>query len=132
MIISFPLTIQKYLKSIDKISSDAGYLYISKNLTLQNYGGELDEFGMKNLIINKNIMNSLPILEGMFPIKEDFLMIPFIKIENNKSFDIHIINDIMGYWIVFIDASMDEMKKKIFHQKVNEDCLLNRDKSKTL
>ena len=83
-------------------------------------------YGIKDLSEGKSIVNTLFFTEGLFPLNEKSLFLPRIKIENNRSTDIHIFAADEGYWILLLDASAEERRWTILQQNTNELRLLRR------
>ena len=87
-------------------------------------------YGIKDLSQGESIANTLCFTEGLFPLNKKFLLLSRVKVENNRSTDIHIFAADEGYWVLLLDASAEERRCAILQQNMNELSLLRRNLSK--
>jgi len=125
-----PAPILDYLHDLTVEKCSPAYLFVEKDGCLIKWGGELSGYGIKDLSEGESIVNTLFFTEGLFPLNEKSLFFPRVKVENNRSTDIHIFAADEGYWILLLDASAEERRWTVLQQNMNELSLLRSNLSK--
>lgn len=100
------------------------YLLVEKDGSLLAWGGRLADYGITNLCKGEQIGQQVFFLEGLLPLDDSSLFLPFIKTENNICADIHIFSSTEGDWVLLLDSIVDEKHFSFIQQEANSYSLL--------
>jgi len=73
------------------------------------------------------VLNQIPFLHGLLPLKKPSLFLPCVKIENGKYADIHILRHGDRHYILFLAVTDEELLHLSLFEKADE-CTILRDK----
>jgi hypothetical protein len=120
-----PIAVMVYLLYFLIEERSLAYLLVEKNGKLSTWGGQLSIYGIFNLHKGKDIKEEVYFLEGLLPIDDFPVFLPRMKTEAGICADVHIFSSQEGDWVLFLDASLDEMQLASFQQYANNSCLLS-------
>jgi len=103
---------------------------VGKDGRLINWGGNLSAYGIKSLKKGEPIWKQVFFLDGLLPLDDAPLFLECVKAGCGLSADIHIFPGDEGNWILFLDATLEETRRRLLQQKTNELSLLRRKLSK--
>ncbi|MBD2678378.1 MULTISPECIES: hypothetical protein [Nostoc] len=119
-----PNSVITYLINFLTAERSLAYLLVSKDGSLLDWGGKLAEYGITNLAKGENIKEQVCFLEGLLPLDDTSLFLPFIKTEYGSCADVHMFPTEEGDWVLFLDSSCDQNDLFATQQKANEFSLL--------
>jgi hypothetical protein len=100
------------------------YLLVRKDGCLVDWGGKLAEYGITNLCKGEQIGQQVFFLEGLLPVDDSDLFLPFIKTENEICADIYIFSSMEGDWVLLLNSIVDEKSFSLMQQEANNYSLL--------
>ncbi|MCF4970005.1 hypothetical protein [Nostoc sp. CMAA1605] len=100
------------------------YLLVRKDGCLMAWGGQLNEYGITNLCQGEQIGQQVFFLEGLLPIDDSALFLPFIQTATDICADIHIFPSVEGDWVLLLNSIVDENYFSSIQQEVNNYSLL--------
>ncbi|WP_392530728.1 hypothetical protein [Nostoc sp. C117] len=127
-----PTSVITYLLNFLTAERSLAYLLVKKDGSLLDWGGKLAEYGITNLSKGENIKEQVFFLEGLLPLDDDSLFLPFIKTEYGSCVDVHIFTTNEGDWVLLLDSSCDENQIFATQQKANEFNLLQEKSNREL
>ena len=130
--LNLPRPVLDYIYSLSVENRSAAYLLIEKDGGLSDWGGELKVYGITNLQKGERIEEKLFFLQGLLPLEDSPMFLPYIKTEYGLSANIHIFPGDEGDWVLLLDATLDEMQQSAVQQKGNELSLIKEKQSKLL
>ncbi|MDM8551137.1 adenylate/guanylate cyclase domain-containing protein [Desulfobacterales bacterium HSG2] len=123
--------ILEYVYDLTIKDRSPAFLLLKQDGRIQEWGGKLETYGIRSIKEGDPIEEHVLILDGFFPLDEERVHLPCVETEAGVSADIHIFQGEKGYWILFLDATMEEARQSVLQQRMNELCLL-RDKQTKL
>jgi hypothetical protein len=106
------------------------YLLVKQDGSLLTWGGKLSRYGITNLCQGEQISKQVFFLEGLLPLDNSSLFLPFIKTETNICADIHIFTSDEGDWVLLLDSIVDENYLSLMQQEINNYSLLQEKSSR--
>lgn len=117
---------RQVLEYIYELRSPA-FLLLDTEGCLSDWGGSPERYGIHALEKGKPAEEFIAVLEGFFPSGYEETRLSRVKTGEGLSADIHIVRKEKGYWVIFLDVSLEEEQQKVLQQKLNDMTLL-RDK----
>ncbi|NJK41552.1 MAG: hypothetical protein HC934_09720 [Acaryochloridaceae cyanobacterium SU_2_1] len=127
-----PVPVVQFLCSTVIQDRSLVYLQISKQGQLLAADGDLSHYGLENLVLGQTLGGQLFFLEGLVPLAETVLHIPFLQIQNNVAIELYIFEDHSVDWVILLDSSSDRNQQTLVQQKVNDLSLLRHRQAKEL
>ncbi|MCP4345279.1 MAG: adenylate/guanylate cyclase domain-containing protein [Desulfobacterales bacterium] len=122
----------EYIYDLTMKDRSPGFVLLDRNNCIQDWGGNLDIYGITSLEKGDRIEDRVFILDGLFPLDDDRMQLPCVEMETGVPADIHIFSRQEGIWVLFLDATEEEARQVVLQQKANELCLLRDKHSKIL
>ncbi|WP_414571146.1 hypothetical protein [Nostoc sp. CCY 9925] len=122
--LNVPNSVITYLINFLTVERSLAYLLVDKDGSLLDWGGKLAEYGITNLSKGENIKEQVCFLEGLLPLDNTSVFLPFIKTEYGSCADIHMFPTEEGDWVLLLDSSCNEDHLFATQQKANEFSLL--------
>ncbi|MDZ8023469.1 MAG: hypothetical protein RMY36_000310 [Nostoc sp. SerVER01] len=122
--LNIPNSVITYLINFLTVERSLAYLLVDKDGSLLDWGGKLAEYGITNLSKGENIKEQVCFLEGLLPLDNTSVFLPFIKTEYGSCADIHMFPTEEGDWVLLLDSSCNEDHLFATQQKANEFSLL--------
>jgi PAS domain S-box-containing protein len=127
-----PPPVLEYLRTLIVENRSLAYLQIDKGGCLSNWGGNLAAYGMTGLHKGLPVREQVVFLEGLFPLQDPPLLLPCVETGSGLFADIHIFSGEDGNWVLLLDATPEEVQRRLFHQKANDLSLRYEQQSKIL
>src|SRR4030095_8559106 len=89
-------------------------------------------YGMTGLQKGLRFREQVIFLEGLFPLQDPPLLLPCVETGSGLFADIHIFSGEDGNWVLLLDATLEELQRRLFHQKANDLSLRYERQSKIL
>jgi signal transduction histidine kinase len=115
-----PAPVLDYLQSSVVEYRLPAYLFLNNEGRLIDWGGRLETYGISQLRKGEQITERVHFLEGLLPIEESPITLPYVKTESGLVADVHLIAGAEGAWIVLLDSTEDARQRQIMQQKGNE------------
>lgn len=122
--LDIPIFVITYILSFLTAESSLGYLLVNKDGSLLAWGGKLAAYGITNLCEGKKAKEQVIFLEGLLPLDDTSLFLPFIQTEYGSCVDVHILPTKEVDWILLLDSSCDRNYLFSIQQKANDFKLL--------
>ena len=124
--------ILEYLRTLIVDNRLLAYLQIDKGGCLSNWGGNPAAYGMTGLRKGLPVGEQVIFLEGLLPLQDSPLLLPCVETGSGLFADIHIFSGEDGNWVLLLDATPEELQRRLFHQKANDLSLRYEQQSKIL
>ncbi|MCX7593096.1 MAG: hypothetical protein N2235_04930 [Fischerella sp.] len=121
---NFPNSVINYIMNMMVETRSLAYLLVNKDGYLSAWGGKLAAYGVQNLQKDENVGQQVFFLEGLLPLNDFPLFIPRMKTEYGICADIHLFPSEEGDWVLFLDATLEEMQLSLIQQQVNNSILI--------
>lgn len=128
--INLPHAVIAYILNFVTEERSLAYLLVDKNGSLLAWGGKLTEYGINHLCKGEQIGEQIYFLEGLLPLDDTSLFLPFIKSEAGICVDIHIFASAEGDWVLLLNSFIDEKHFAVMQQEVNNYSLLQEKSTK--
>lgn len=101
-----PASIKSYLLSLDGDQRADGYLCLNEQQQILANDGWVGTTNLANIERTADPVQSIPILEGLLPANCTApTVIKHAHVDQDYYFDIHLYNDNVGAWVLFIDKT---------------------------
>jgi PAS domain S-box-containing protein len=128
-----PAAVRAFIHSQFIDPKTPAYLLVDPHGNLINWGGELSAYGMTALQSGTPVGRQIPVLEGLFPITELPLALPWIEVDAGQIVDIHLFSQTdEGVWVLILDATPEASMHAILQQRVNALSVLCEQQIKTV
>src|SRR5919106_2957907 len=125
-------SVLEYLRTLLVDNRSLAYLQIDKGGCLSHWGGNLAAYGMTGLRKGLPVGEQVVFLEGLLPLQDSPLLLPCVETGSGLFADIHILSGEDGNWVLLLDATPEELQRRLFHQKANDLSLRYEQQSKIL
>jgi hypothetical protein len=130
--LDIPMPIIIYLLNLIIEQHSLAYLLVNKDGYLSQWGGKLTLYGVFALHKEEKAEKQIFFLEGLLPLDDEPILIPRIKTEYGICADVHLFPSKDGDWVLFLDASLEELHLEFIQQHLNESTLIQEQVAKTL
>jgi adenylate cyclase len=96
------------------------YLVVDRNERLKDYSGNCSLYGIGTLKPGKSVLDQVPFLEGLLPLKQSALVLPCVQIDSARWADVHIIRDGRRHWVLFLEVTGEELSRLHLFEKATE------------
>ncbi len=122
-----PSELADYLAEYSLQARNPAYLVVGKNERLEDFRGELALYGIGAVETGSAVLDQIPFLEGLLPLKHSPLVLPSVQIDRGIYADIHIIRRGQTHWVLFLSVTDEELLHLHLFEEANEYSIL-RDK----
>jgi hypothetical protein len=129
--LDFPEPVLNYLLDYFVENRSPGYLLIDNDGYLLTWGGKLERYGITRLQKGELIGKQIHFLDGLLPLNNSPELLTNIKTELGVVVDLHIFSESDGDWVLFLDATENEIERRMTQQKLNDLRLLLEKKQKS-
>jgi signal transduction histidine kinase len=129
---AFPSPVVEYLEKFWAETSSPGYLLVDKQGRLQEWGGSLSVYGLKELRAGAPIQEQVDFLVGLLPNIDMPLYCPCVEMASGLFTDIHVFPAEGGDWVLLIDVSSAARERRQLHQRIHDLTLLQEQRAKSL
>jgi hypothetical protein len=130
--LDIPVFVITYILSFLTADSSLAYLLVNKDGILLSWGGQLAAYGITNLCQGKKAKEQVIFLEGLLPLDDNSLFLPFIQTEHGSCVNVHILPTKEVDLILLLDSSCDKNYLFYLQQKANDFKLLQEKLNKKL
>jgi class 3 adenylate cyclase len=130
--LDLPNPILDYIYTLTFENRSPAYLFVEKTGRLSSWGGKLTVYGITNLQTGQFVGEQILFLEGLFPLDDYPIFLPCIKNESGRSVDVHIFPGNEGDWVLLLDATLEEIQRRLIQQQGNDLSLLRQQQSQIL
>lgn len=127
-----PKPIVMYLINLLWENRSLAYLLVKKSGQIESWGGNLIDYGVKNLTKGANVFQKVFFLEGLLPLEDTPVFIPRVKTDEGICADLHMFPSAEGDWVILLDATLDEMQLSLIQQQANNTNLAKEKISQVL
>ena len=106
------------------------YLVVDKGGRLRGWGGKLSTYGITHLQQGSVVAESVHILEGLLPLEDSPIYFPCVETASGIFADIHIFPGDERDWVLLLDATADEVQRRLLQQKAHDLSLLQEHQAK--
>jgi hypothetical protein len=100
------------------------YLLVQKDGRLEAWGGDLARYGLVGLQQGIEVESQVHVLAGLLSRKDVPLCLPCIETPSGRFVDLHLFSTAAGMGVLFLDATGEELQRRLLQQKANEMVLL--------
>jgi hypothetical protein len=130
--LDIPADVVVYIINLLVESRSLAYMLVTKDGCLADWGGKLTVYGVTNLRKGENIKEQVFFLEGLLPLDNYPLFLPCMKTEDGLCADVHLFPSTEGDWVLFLDATLDELQRSLIQQHGNNASLSHEKITKVL
>lgn len=130
--LQLPDPVLAYIHTLTIENRSPAYLLVENDGRLSSWGGELSAYGVTNLQTGKYLGEQVFFLEGLLPLDSSPLFLPCIETTKGLVADVHLFLEDEVYWVLLLDATLEENQRSIIQQKSNDLSLLRKKQSRLL
>ncbi len=119
-----PRPIREYLVAAAVENRSPAYLMVGKDGRLVEWGGETELYGIERLRKGEPIADRVPFLQNLFPLPGSPVLLACLRTESGLAADVHLFGGTDGDWVLLLDATKEEIRRRLVQQKRNEQSLL--------
>ncbi len=124
-----PRPIKEYLVASAVEGRSPAYLMAGKDGRLVDWGGETELYGIERLRKGEPIAERVPFLHSLLPLGDSPVYLECLRTESGLVADVHLFAGTEGDWILLLDATKQEIQRRLAQQKRNEQSLLLEQRS---
>ena len=99
------------------------YFFVTANNQVSRWGGDIDLYGLD---LSSGHALQIDFLAGIFPLRQqETLLLPCVETAPGVFADVHIFPVAEGNWVLLLDATEDERRRRTLQQQVNGLSLLH-------
>lgn len=122
--VALPMPVCDYLHTLTLATRAPAYVFVDACGRLQDWGGEVANYGLTALQRGAAAEEQIPILMGCFPLEDGPLSLPCVETPSGFFADLYLFPTAAGVWVVLLDATAEEIQRRMLQQKANELVLL--------
>jgi signal transduction histidine kinase/ActR/RegA family two-component response regulator len=126
----FPSTIINYACGEMLNSRRPVFFRLTREGQILKWGGPLNYYGLPEPRSGEMITDRYFFMEGLLPLNESHLMLPYMQIPPDATVDLHLIRNANEAWVLILDASHMAADIKPFQQRTHELALLHQQKNR--
>ena len=127
-----PAELTTYLVDHSIKERSPAYLVVDRNERLEDHRGDCTLYGLGPLETGKSVLDQVPFLEGLLPLKQSALVLPCVQIDSSSWADVHIIKDGRRHWVLFLQVTNEELSHLHLFEKATEYTYLRERHAKML
>jgi signal transduction histidine kinase len=127
---ALPAPVLDFLQAHIQETRSPAYLVVDKGGRLRSWGGKLSMYGITRLRKGAAATAKVHCLEGLLPLDDSPLYCPCVGTASGTFADIHIFPGDECDWVLLLDATADELQRRLLQQKANELSLLQEHQAK--
>jgi signal transduction histidine kinase len=129
---ALPSPVIEYLGTFVAETRSPGYLLVDKQGRLQEWGGALSAYGLRDLRAGAPIQGQVDFLVGLLPAVDTPLYCPCVEMDSGLFTDIHVFPGDRGDWVLLLDVSADAQQRHRWQQRIHDLSLLQDQQAKSL
>lgn len=115
-----PAPIREFINSLTEDSLSPAYLVVNDNAELQEWGGELDSYGIDGLKEKMDVTEHITYLGGLFPLDGNNLSLPRVETRSGIYADIYLFRRRQVVWVLLLDVTSEARRRRHLQQRANE------------
>ncbi len=119
-----PHPIREYLVASAVENRSPAYLMVGKDGRLVEWGGEIELYGIEQLRQGELVAERVPFLQNCFPLRDSPIFLACLRTEGGLVADVHLFGGTDGDWVLLLDATKEEIQRRLVQQRRNEQSLL--------
>jgi signal transduction histidine kinase len=96
-----------------------GYILVDPQGVVRSWGGDLESLGLPALEKDRPVSDQLLFTEGLFPVEVPSLYLPMVKIDPDRSLDVHLFQTEQGHGLLLMDVTEQDRVIAQWQQKAN-------------
>src|SRR5215470_2966738 len=121
---ALPAVVSTYLYTHLLATRAPAYLLVQKDGRLEAWGGDLARYGLVGLQQGIEVESQVHVLAGLLAREDVPLCLPCIETPSGRFVDLHLFSTAAGMGVLFLDATGEELQRRLLQQKANELVLL--------
>ena len=117
---NFPPPVHAYIESNIVGTRAPAYLLVDADQRLIDWGGQIECYGLQDLLRGQLVSEQLICLEGILPLEDSDMSLGWIETQPECYADVHMFLSEMGTWILLLDATTEATQYCLMQQKVND------------
>lgn len=117
---NLPKQLTTYLVEHALGDRNPAYLVVGRNARLKEFGGDTHSYGIGTLKRGESVLDQVPFLEGLIPLRQSALIMPCVQIDTGRTADVHIISDGSRHWVLFLSITDAELAHLHLLEKASE------------
>ena len=119
-----PAAVYAYLHTPILTARSPAYLLVRHDGCLEEWGGALARYGIVDLQAGIEVERQVDVLAGLFSTAPVPVCLPCVETAAGIFADLHVFPAAVGMWVLFLDATAEEVQRRVLQQKANEMVLL--------
>lgn len=116
----WPGSVVAYLSRLAAEQRSPAYLLTDQDGLVREWGGELANYGIRDLRTGEPVGQQVFFLEGLLPLTGEGLILPCLQTESGRPADLHLFSTPLGDCTLLLDATAHERQQRLMQQKGNE------------
>jgi hypothetical protein len=112
-----PVSVRDYLSELAFTESRPAYLLVDSEGNLARCGGDLTAYGLQGLTCGVPVGEQVHFLEGLFPLGDKGMTLPFLHTEAGRMADLHLLRTPEGDCALLIDATEKGRRQQQIQQR---------------
>src|SRR5215475_1098512 len=129
---TLPSPVVDYLGKFIAETRSPGYLLVDKQGRLQEWGGSLSAYGLRDLRAGASIQGQADFLVGLLPGVDTPLYCPCVEMDSGLFTDIHVFPGDGGDWVLLLDVSAEARQRRQLQQRLHDLSLLQEQQANSL
>jgi signal transduction histidine kinase len=125
-----PAPVLDFLQAHIQATRSPAYLVVDKRGRLRGWGGNLSTYGITRLRRGAAVAGKAHFLEGLLPLDDSPMYFPCVETASGTFADIHLFPGDERDWVLLLDATTDEVQRRLLQQKANDLSLLQERQAK--
>jgi hypothetical protein len=118
-----PVPIQDFILSLTEDKLSPGYLLVTAEGGLIQWGGDLESYGVEGLEENMDVSDHIPFLAGLFPLATSSIFLPQIETREGVVADVYLFTREQGVWVLLLDSTAERALRQSMQQKLYDSRL---------
>jgi signal transduction histidine kinase len=129
---ALPSPVVEYLGKFIAETSSPGYFLVDKQGHLQEWGGALAAYGLRDLRAGAPIQEQVDFLVGLLPGADTALYCPCVDMGSGLFTDMHVFPGDGDDWVLLLDVSTEARQHRQLQQRLHDLSLLQEQQTKSL
>lgn len=123
---NLPERISEWLLHLVSSQRTVAYARIDDAQTLVSTGGDLESYGLADMVSDRPACEQMPFLEGLLPLPEAPFLIRSMGTPSGRVADVHLLADEEATWVVLLDVTTEHDEAQKVQQKAYDMTLLSQ------
>jgi hypothetical protein len=118
-----PVPVQDFIVSLTEDKLSPGYLLVTQEGRLIQWGGDLESYGIEGLQENMEVSEHIPFLAGLFPLATSSMFLPQVETREGVVADAYLFTREQGIWVLLLDSTAERALRQSMQQKLYDSRL---------